>query len=193
MSRTNFVLRTPKSILSLGTTECKEMACHPAQKKKPEISPKHFSNCPTGSMGGHWGPSRLGQPVGTPACPCGLLGSLPQHGKQLDFLVFARGPSAPSRASKHVRSRLFHRWAARFVLRKILTLPRLLLPSRPRPVPLCPSCHPRLAGMCRPASPLLAVPRAALLGTPAWMIRRARGLHAALTTMCTRLPAQMPA
>ena len=140
---------------------------------------------------GQWGPSRLGQHVGTPACPCGLPASLPQHGKQHDFLVFARGPSAPSRASKHVRSRLFHRWAARFVLRKILTLPRLLLPSRPRPVPPCPACHPHLAGMCRPASPLLAVPRAALRGTPAWMIRR--GLHAALTTMCTRLSAQMPA
>ena len=38
----------------------------------------------------------MGQPVGTPACPCGLPGSLPQHGKHHDFLVFAHGPSAPS-------------------------------------------------------------------------------------------------
>ena len=188
MSRTNFVLWTPKSILSLGTTECKEMACVPTQKKTPKFPQSIILAI---AQLGQWGPSRLGQPVGTPACPCGLPASLPQHGKQHDFLVFARGPSAPSRASKHVRSRLFHRWAARFVLRKILTLPRLLLPSRPRPVQPCPAYHPHLAGMCCPASPLLAVPRAALRGTPAWMIRR--GLHAALTTMCTRLSAQMPA
>ena len=93
MSRTNFVLWTPKSILSLGTTECKEMACLPHAKKTPKFPQSIILAI---AQLGQWGPSRLGQPVGTPACPCGLPGSLPQHGKHHDFLVFAHGPSAPS-------------------------------------------------------------------------------------------------
>ena len=166
MSRTNFVLRTPKSILSLGTTECKEMACLPRAKKTPKFPQSIILAI---AQLGQWGPSRLGQPVGTPACPCGLPGSLPQHGKHHDFLVFAHGPSAPSSGLPAFRTcscSAFSPFGCSLkFLRNILTLPRLLLPSRPCPIPPCPACHPRLAGICRPASPLLAVPRAALRGT----------------------------